>query len=238
MTFAGAYEGARTLPLLSDYTWNHTTLWAMKADAAYTYLQCGFSPTECREQFRKLRERYFGVAEKSHHLLGKALDITFSGKVAKAEQAALTMQRGGVGWYPDSHFIHLDPGPVRHCEIGAGGLENFLVGSPTQVLTYTNTPAKQSRSSTEQHVGPELETAVGGPDRSDSLKRAMLHRHQRRIRLDGTERIAEGSPALWAVAEAVFKDAVAKGWLLRPSDPTQGICSILSLTETARRRSR
>jgi FAD/FMN-containing dehydrogenase len=58
VTFAGAYEGARTLPLLSDYTWNHTTLWAMKADAAYTYLQCGFSPTECREQFRKLRERY------------------------------------------------------------------------------------------------------------------------------------------------------------------------------------
>jgi hypothetical protein len=48
----------RTQPLLSDYTWNHTTLWAMKADAGYTYLQCGFSPTECEEQFRLLRERY------------------------------------------------------------------------------------------------------------------------------------------------------------------------------------
>jgi FAD/FMN-containing dehydrogenase len=58
ITFSGKYEGPRTQPLLSDYTWNHTTLWAMKADAAYTYLQCGFSPTECREQFRKLRERY------------------------------------------------------------------------------------------------------------------------------------------------------------------------------------
>ncbi len=58
ITFSGAYEGPRTQPLLSDYTWNHTTLWAMKADAAYTYLQCGFSPTECREQFRKLRERF------------------------------------------------------------------------------------------------------------------------------------------------------------------------------------
>jgi FAD/FMN-containing dehydrogenase len=58
VTFSGAYDGPRTQPLLSDYTWNHTTLWAMKADAAYTYLQCGFSPTECREQFRKLRERY------------------------------------------------------------------------------------------------------------------------------------------------------------------------------------
>ncbi len=58
VTFSGAYEGPRTQPLLSDYTWNHTTLWAMKADPAYTYLQCGFSPAECREQFRLLRARY------------------------------------------------------------------------------------------------------------------------------------------------------------------------------------
>jgi FAD/FMN-containing dehydrogenase len=58
VTFLGAYDGPRTQPLLSDYTWNHTTLWAMKADPAYTYLQCGFSPAECEEQFRLLRERY------------------------------------------------------------------------------------------------------------------------------------------------------------------------------------
>jgi len=58
VTFTGAYVGPRTQPLLSDYTWNHTTLWAMKADSAYTYLQCGFSSTECREQFRKLRDRF------------------------------------------------------------------------------------------------------------------------------------------------------------------------------------
>ena len=58
VTFSGTFDGPRTQPLLSDYTWNHTTLWAMKADSAYTYLQCGFSPTGCREQFRQLRERY------------------------------------------------------------------------------------------------------------------------------------------------------------------------------------
>jgi FAD/FMN-containing dehydrogenase len=58
VTFASVYDGPRTQPLLSDYTWNHTTLWAMKADSAYTYLQCGFSPTECREQFRQLRVRF------------------------------------------------------------------------------------------------------------------------------------------------------------------------------------
>src|SRR5580658_4638580 len=58
VTFAGEFIGPRTQPLLSDYTWNHTTLWAMKADPAYTYLQCGFSPTDCEEQFRLLRDRY------------------------------------------------------------------------------------------------------------------------------------------------------------------------------------
>lgn len=57
-TFASPYEGPRTQHLLSDYTWNHTTLWAMKANPAYTYLQCGFSPADCRKQFRLLRHRF------------------------------------------------------------------------------------------------------------------------------------------------------------------------------------
>jgi FAD/FMN-containing dehydrogenase len=58
VTFTGTYAGPRTKPLLSDYTWNHTTLWAMKVDPAWTYLQAGFSPVSCMEQFRLLRERY------------------------------------------------------------------------------------------------------------------------------------------------------------------------------------
>ena len=58
VTFTGAYIGPRTQPLLSDYTWNHTTLWAMKADPTWTYVQAGFSPDRCMEQFSLLRERY------------------------------------------------------------------------------------------------------------------------------------------------------------------------------------
>jgi FAD/FMN-containing dehydrogenase len=58
ITFSGAYVGPRTQPLLSDYAWNHTTLWAMKADPRWTYIQAGFSPANCLEQFRLLRERY------------------------------------------------------------------------------------------------------------------------------------------------------------------------------------
>src|SRR5260370_38659363 len=58
VTYAGLYAGLGTRPLLSDYTWNHTTLWAITADEAYTYLQCGFEPATVREQMRRLRARF------------------------------------------------------------------------------------------------------------------------------------------------------------------------------------
>jgi FAD/FMN-containing dehydrogenase len=58
VTFSQPYVGLRTSPLLSDYTWNHTTLWAMKSDPAYTYLQCGFHPAEARSQFARLKQRF------------------------------------------------------------------------------------------------------------------------------------------------------------------------------------
>jgi hypothetical protein len=37
VTHSGIYPGLNARPLLSDYTWNHTTLWAMRSDEAYTY---------------------------------------------------------------------------------------------------------------------------------------------------------------------------------------------------------
>lgn len=58
VTFTGAFRGFKTVPLLSDYTWNHTTLWAMRSDPAYTYLQCGFDPDSVQSQFAELKLRY------------------------------------------------------------------------------------------------------------------------------------------------------------------------------------
>ena len=46
-------------PLLTDYTWNHTTLWAIKSDPSITYLQSGFG-RNFREQFAELRRRFPG----------------------------------------------------------------------------------------------------------------------------------------------------------------------------------
>jgi FAD/FMN-containing dehydrogenase len=58
VTLAAAYNGLRTVPLLSDYTWNHTTLWAMKQDSSFTYLQCGFSASDARRQFAELKDKF------------------------------------------------------------------------------------------------------------------------------------------------------------------------------------
>jgi FAD/FMN-containing dehydrogenase len=46
-------------PFITDFTWNHTTLWALKADPAITYLQSGFG-RNFREQFAELRRRFPG----------------------------------------------------------------------------------------------------------------------------------------------------------------------------------
>ena len=58
VNFAGDFDGFRTVPLLSDFTWNHTTLWAIRADPSYTYLQCGFDPSGVRQQFAALKHRF------------------------------------------------------------------------------------------------------------------------------------------------------------------------------------
>ncbi len=44
--------------LLSDYTWNHTTLWAIKHDPNLTYLQDAFDPEGVFEQIALRKARY------------------------------------------------------------------------------------------------------------------------------------------------------------------------------------
>ena len=68
----------------------------------------------------------FGVAENSQHIFGRALDVHFGTKLAEAMQTARAMQRGGVGWYPYSGFIHIDSGPVRNWDLDDAGLGNLL----------------------------------------------------------------------------------------------------------------
>ena len=62
----------------------------------------------------KLRESGHGVAQKSLHLSGKAIDISIPGKnIASIREAAVDLHMGGVGYYPGSGFVHIDSGTFR-----------------------------------------------------------------------------------------------------------------------------
>jgi uncharacterized protein YcbK (DUF882 family) len=74
-----------------------------------------------------LARTMFGVAEHSQHIVGRALDIRIDTRLADAMTAARAMQRGGVGWYPHSGFIHIDTGPVRNWNLDERGLDGLLV---------------------------------------------------------------------------------------------------------------
>ncbi len=55
-----------------------------------------------------------GVARRSLHMEGKAIDVRLVGvNTARLRDAALALGAGGVGFYPESDFLHIDTGPVR-----------------------------------------------------------------------------------------------------------------------------
>lgn len=61
-----------------------------------------------------LRARSKGVARKSYHMRGMAMDLRMPGvSLANLRQAAIGLQLGGVGHYPKSNFVHVDVGPIR-----------------------------------------------------------------------------------------------------------------------------
>lgn len=61
-----------------------------------------------------LRTRGEGVAKRSYHLQGMAIDLRLPGRsTAGIARTARQLSAGGVGYYDDSDFVHVDVGPVR-----------------------------------------------------------------------------------------------------------------------------
>lgn len=71
----------------------------------------------------------FGVAEHSQHIYARAIDFTIGSRLEEAMTAARAMKKGGVGWYPRSHFIHVDSGPVRNWDLDDANLQQLLNNS-------------------------------------------------------------------------------------------------------------
>ncbi len=62
-----------------------------------------------------LSKRSSGVAKRSYHMLGQAIDIRLPGyDTAALKKAAIGLKSGGVGYYANSDFVHLDVGRVRY----------------------------------------------------------------------------------------------------------------------------
>jgi len=72
---------------------------------------CGYRSSWSNEF---LRTRSSGVAKNSLHMQAHAIDIRIPGvDTLTLRNAALTLARGGVGYYPRSEFVHVDTGRVR-----------------------------------------------------------------------------------------------------------------------------
>jgi len=55
-----------------------------------------------------------GVAKDSLHMQGKAIDLFIEGvPLNELRHAAISLHGGGVGYYPNSNFVHVDTGRVR-----------------------------------------------------------------------------------------------------------------------------
>lgn len=71
----------------------------------------GYRSPETNEAYRRIDAR---VAEHSFHVKGQAIDLALPGRdLRQLRMVALSMQTGGVGYYPWSGFIHVDTGPIR-----------------------------------------------------------------------------------------------------------------------------
>lgn len=61
-----------------------------------------------------LRKTTSGVAKRSLHMQGRAIDVRIPGfNTGELRRAAMELSAGGVGYYPRSAFVHLDTGRVR-----------------------------------------------------------------------------------------------------------------------------
>lgn len=62
----------------------------------------------------QLRAKSNGVAKKSLHLVGQAIDVRLTDlPTRELRDVAIALRVGGVGYYPKSDFVHIDTGRVR-----------------------------------------------------------------------------------------------------------------------------
>ena len=62
-----------------------------------------------------LLKRNSCAAKNSYHIKGQAIDIRLPGvQTSILRRAAFKLKKGGIGYYPQRRFVHIDVGPVRY----------------------------------------------------------------------------------------------------------------------------
>jgi uncharacterized protein YcbK (DUF882 family) len=173
-------EPTRMDPRLLDLVWE-----AYRQSGATDYIQvvCGYRSPSTNSM---LRSRSRGVAEKSQHMLGKAMDFYIPGvPLKKLRDIGLRMQGGGVGYYPTSGspFVHMDVGNVRHWPgISRQELVRVFPNGKTLHVPSDGKPLpgyEQALAAYKSRVGAgapaiELASAGGGSKRSGGFLAALF----------------------------------------------------------------
>ncbi|PAQ09668.1 DUF882 domain-containing protein [Mesorhizobium temperatum] len=173
-------EPTKMDPRLLDLVWE-----AYRQSGATDYIQvvCGYRSSSTNSM---LRSRSRGVAKKSQHMLGKAMDFYIPGvPLKKLRDIGLRMQGGGVGYYPrsGSPFVHMDVGNVRHWPgISRQELARVFPNGKTLHVPSDGKPLpgySQALASYKARKGAgapaiELASAGGGSKRSGGLLAAFF----------------------------------------------------------------
>jgi len=92
---------------------------AVGRPGAEMHIICGYRSLWSNEF---LRRQSSSVSKNSLHMQAGALDVRLPGtKTEVLRHAALSLHRGGVGYYPRSDFIHVDIGRTRQWCLGCAG---------------------------------------------------------------------------------------------------------------------
>ena len=75
----------------------------------------GYRSAQTNAMLRERGGASTGVASHSLHMVGQAIDVRVPGvKLDHLRDAAKSLKIGGVGFYPDLNFVHVDVGRVRY----------------------------------------------------------------------------------------------------------------------------
>jgi uncharacterized protein YcbK (DUF882 family) len=86
----------------------------LETDQPY-HIISGYRSPQTNAMLRERGGSHTGVASQSLHMVGRAIDIRLPGvKLDHLRNAAASLKRGGVGFYPSSNFVHVDTGRVRY----------------------------------------------------------------------------------------------------------------------------